>query len=100
PASAPVDLDGEVLGLTGGERVEGVRTRQVRPAEHDLLLLHRDRPPEQANLRAGTGGVRWCAAQPHGDARGARDVAEYGGGRAEPVDHDVQRSVTVQVGRR
>src|SRR5438034_7914473 len=69
PAAPPVNLDGEVLGRAGGERVQRVGPREIRSPEHDLFLLHRYRAAEHANLRAGTRGVRCRAAQPYGHTR-------------------------------
>ena len=97
---APIDFDRQVLRRAGGERVQGVGSREVAATEHDLFLLYRDRASEHADLGACPGGVRRAPPQPHGHARGARQVPKHGGRRAQAVDDHVQCAVAVQVRRR
>ena len=97
PAAPPVDLDGQVLGRAGRERVERIRARQVRPAEHDFLLLHRHRSTEHPDLGAGARRVGWAPAEPHRHPGGAREVLEHRGGPVQAVDDHVQRPIPVQV---
>src|SRR5207245_8631321 len=89
-AAPPPHLDRQLTRLSGGEAVERIRAREVRAAEHDLLLLHRHGAPQDADLRPGARGVGPLAPEPHGDARRARLVPEHGRGGAEPAARSVE----------
>ena len=97
PAAPPRHFDRQLLRLPSSEAVEGVGAGEVATAEHDLLLLDRDRAAQHANLGPSARGIRRLTAQPHRHARGTDEVAEHRRGGAEPIDDDVQSAVPVQV---
>src|SRR5207247_10454796 len=86
PAAPPRHFDRQLLRLPSSEAVEGVGAGEVATAEHDLLLLDRDRAAQHANLGPSARGIRRLPAQPHRHARGTDEVEANRASRAEPRD--------------
>ena len=87
---------------SGGRRCENPQalvTRKVATATHHLLALQWHATAQQTDSRADASGVRCKATQPHRDPRRSADVFMDLGRPLQPVHHQIEVAILIEIGQ-